>query len=183
MQASQSERPKYRFCWWCSRKLWGRSGELASAEQALLAEVLAWWERQFLARAATGRSITLIHGDFHLLGNIFFAADDAPPRVIDWSELKPGLGPHDLLDCLLSAPAEDRPARDLALLRRYWEGLQAAGVEGYGWDLCQWDYRFSLITNLFQSVFQNSMIWFRKTATLIDELDCRAILRGPPPVT
>jgi hypothetical protein len=40
-------------------------------------------------------------------------------RVIDWSELKPGLGPHDLAYCLHMAPTADRPARDRALLRRY----------------------------------------------------------------
>jgi len=158
------------------------SAELIPAERALLTEVLEAWESRFQARAAGERSITLIHGDFHLLGNLFFAANEPRPRVIDWSELKPGLGPHDLAYCLISAPTEDRPARDLALLRRYWEGLRAAGIEGYGWELCQWDYRFSLITNLFQSVFQNSAMWFRKTAALIAELDCRAALRGPPPM-
>ena len=158
------------------------SAELTPAERALLVEVLDAWEPRFQARAAGGRSITLIHADFHLLGNLFFAANEPRPRVIDWSELKPGLGPHDLAYCLISAPTEDRPARDLALLRRYWEGLQAAGVEDYGWDLCQWDYRFSVITNLFQSVFQNSPMWFRKTAALIAELDCRTALHRPPPM-
>lgn len=158
------------------------SAEITLAERALLEEVLEEWERGFLARAAGGRAITLIHGDFHLLGNIFFAADEPRPRVIDWSELKPGLGPHDLAYCLSSAPTADRPARDLSLLRRYWEGLRAAGVEAYGWDLCQWDYRFSFLTNLFQSVFQNSLFWFRKSVALIAELDCRVALRSPPPM-
>lgn len=161
----------------------GASTELTPAERALLEEVLEAWESRFLARAAGGRSITVIHGDFHLLGNVFFAADESRPRVIDWSEMKPGLGPHDLAYCLISAPTEDRPTRDLALLRRYWEGLRAAGIEGYGWELCRWDYGFSVITNLFQSVFQNSPIWFRKTAALVAELDCRAALHSPPPMS
>lgn len=88
---------------------------------------------------------------------MFFAAGEPQPRVIDWSEMKPGLGPHDLAYCLIAAPASDRPARDLALLRHYWEGLRTARVDDYGWELCQWDYRFSVITNLFQSVFQNHL--------------------------
>jgi hypothetical protein len=159
------------------------SAELTPAERDLLAEVLDAWQGRFLARAAGGRSLTLIHADFHLLGNIFFAAGESRPRVIDWSELKPGLGPHDLAYCLLSAPAEDRTARDLALLRRYWKGLRAAGVDDYGWELCQWDYRFSLITNLFQSVFQHSAVWFRKTAAAVAELDCRDALRRPAPTS
>ena len=155
--------------------------ELAASDRALLQEVLAGWEDRFLARTAAARSLTLIHADFHLLGNVFFATGDPRPKVIDWSELKPGLGPHDLAYCLISAPCDDRAARDFALLRRYWEGLQAAGVREYSWELCQWDYRFSLITNLFQSVLQSSATWFHKTADLIDLLDCRRALRMPAP--
>ena len=157
------------------------SGALAPAERALLDDALAHWEARFVERASGGHALTLIHGDFHLLGNIFFAPHTPAPRVIDWSELKPGLGPHDLAYGLLSAPAVDRPARDLALLRRYHDGLVAAGVTDYGFALCQWDYRFSLITNLFQAVFQNSPHWFRKTAAVVDELDGRAALRDAPP--
>ena len=160
-----------------------RGDELSAAEHSLLAEVLAAWAPRFLARASGGRALTLIHADFHLLGNVFFAAGDPRPRVIDWSELKPGLGPHDLAYCLISAPSDDRAARDLALLRRYWEGLRAAGVNDYRWALCLWDYRFSLVTNLFQSVFQGSPTWFRRTAALVTELDCLAALRDPPPMS
>jgi aminoglycoside phosphotransferase (APT) family kinase protein len=159
------------------------SAELLPSERSLLEEVLEHWKSRFLARVSGGRSLTLIHGDFHFLSNILFSADTPRPRVIDWSELKPGLGPHDLAYCLHSAPAADRPARDLALVRRYWEGLRAAGVETYGWDLCQWDYGFSLVTNLFQSVFQNSLTWFRKTAAVIAELGGSAALHRPPPMS
>jgi aminoglycoside phosphotransferase (APT) family kinase protein len=165
-----------------ARFLEAASADIAPAERELLEEVLEGWEARFLARAAGGRALTLIHGDFHFFGNIYFADHDPRPRVIDWSELKPGLGPHDLAYCLHGAPVADRPARGLALLRRYWEGLRAAGVEAYGWDLCQWDYRFSLVTNLFQSVFQNSLPWFRRTAALVFELEGRAALRSPPPM-
>jgi hypothetical protein len=155
---------------------------LTRADRALVSELLDAWERQFLARVGPGRRLTLIHADFHLLGNVFFAADDPRPRVIDWSELKPGLGPHDLAYCLTPLPADDRRARDGALLRRYWEGLHAAGID-YPWALCEWDYRFSLITKLFQAVFQRSARWLRASAALIEELDGRRALREPPPVT
>lgn len=154
---------------------------LTGAEVALLDEVLETWERQFQARIEGGRALTLLHGDFHLMGNVFFAEGEAVPRVIDWSELKPGLPPHDLAYCLHAAPVEDRATRDLALLRTYWEGLGAAGVQGYGWALCQWDYRFSLVTNLFQSVLQRSSLWFRKTAAVVQLLDATTALRTPPP--
>ena len=105
--------------------------------------------RQFHARVAGGRAITLIHGDFHFLGNVFFAPNDVRPKVIDWSEAKPGLGPHDLAYCLTVVPADDRLARDRVLLRRYWDGLRDAGVDDYSWELCDWDFRFSVFCNLF----------------------------------
>jgi len=67
--------------------------------------------------------------------------------------------------------------RDLALLHRYWEGLRAASVEATaGSAVSQWDYRFSLITNLFQAVFQGSAFWFRKTAGLVREVIPRGLL-------
>jgi len=156
--------------------------ELTAAERALLDEVRAGWADRFAARAAAGH-ITLIHGDFHVFGNVMFAAHTSRPRVIDWSELKPGLGPHDLAYCLHGAPADDRATRDLALLHRYWAGLTAAGVRGYDWELCQWDYRFSLITGLLQAVLQRSTFWLHKTAAVIAEVDALAALRNPPPIT
>jgi hypothetical protein len=55
-----------------ARFLGAASAELTPAERGLLAEVLDAWEGRFLARAAGARSITLIHADFHLLGNVFF---------------------------------------------------------------------------------------------------------------
>lgn len=41
------------------------------------------------------------------------------------------------------------------------------------------DYRFSLCTIIFQSVFQGSLYWFRKTAHVVHELECLAALRTP----
>lgn len=148
--------------------------QLDDAERAALDEVVEVWERQFLARVADGRAITLIHGDFHFLGNVFFTGDDPRPKVIDWSELKPGLGPHDLAYCLSVVPSHDRE-----LLRYYWKALN---VPDYSWDLCSWDFRFSLIGNLFQSVFQHSVRWYRTSLDAIDALDARTALTEPPPL-
>jgi hypothetical protein len=153
--------------------------ELEEAERSVLHEFVDCWERQFRTRAGAGRALTLIHGDFHFLGNVFFTGTDARPKVIDWSELKPGLGPHDLAYCLSVVPSDDRPARDRALLRRYWQLL---AVEDYSWELCEWDFRFSLISNLFQSVFQQSVHWYRISLTAIETLDATSTLTGRPPI-
>jgi phosphotransferase family enzyme len=134
-----------------------------------LTEIVDGWESQFRRRVGEGRVLTLIHGDFHFLGNVFFSGTDPRPKVIDWSELKPGLGPHDLAYSLAVIPTADR----LTLLRRYWEALS---LDDYSWDLCQWDFRFSLLSNLFQSVFQRSPRWYHTSLAAIDSANARSTL-------
>ncbi|HEX4423174.1 MAG TPA: phosphotransferase [Kofleriaceae bacterium] len=150
-------------------------------ERALLEDILTAWPGQRAARVAAGRALTLIHADFHFLGNVLFRDHDPRPRIIDWSELKPGLGPHDVAYCLTPIATDDRPARDRALLRRYWDGLRAHGVDDYPWELCRWDHQFSLITNLLQALFQASLMWFRHGVAMIEAHDCRTVLTVPPP--
>jgi hypothetical protein len=156
--------------------------DLQAGERGLFEMVLEAWEHRFRSRVAAGRAITVIHGDFHFLGNVFFAPGDTRPKVIDWSELKPGLGPHDLAYCLTVVPSEDRLARDRALLRLYWNGLRNAGVRDYSWELCEWDFRFSTTCKLLQAVSQRSVKWYRKAAAEIEALGSHAILTEPPPV-
>jgi hypothetical protein len=129
----------------------------------LLEDWLAVWARVFTERTADSRGVTLLHGDFHLLGNSFFAArDPAQIKVIDWAQHKRGIGAHDLAYALLSAGDDNRLERDERLIRRYQTGLERRGVQGYDLEQCRWDYRFCLMTNLFQSVFQNSPRWLRR---------------------
>ncbi len=134
------------------------------------------WPILMTTRSRQGR-LTLIHGDFHLVGNVFLKAG-APPRVIDWSEAKPGLGPHDLAYALISQETQDRAARDIALLARYHAGLVAAGVEDYTFEQAVWDYRFALLTNLFQSARQSNTAWMGKTLTAVSALGAWALLQG-----
>ncbi|WP_427892406.1 aminoglycoside phosphotransferase family protein [Kribbella sp. GL6] len=146
-------------------EFFARTTELERSERAVLDEVLANWEPQFQARVAGRQHLTLIHGDFHFLGNVFFVAGNPRPKVIDWSELKPGLAPHDLAYSLSALPSRQADAADL--LRHYWKALD---VPDYSWELCSWDFRFSLFSNLFQSVFQQSVKWYRASLTALDAL-------------
>lgn len=153
--------------------------ELSTDEQTLLHLLAARWGERFQARVAAGRAVTLLHGDFHLLGNLFLAkaAIVAPSlKVLDWTQAKRGLGPHDLMYMLLAVDAPDRVSRDTRLLRRYHQGLQAAGYQEYPWSQCLWDYRFSLLTNLFQALFQDSIHWFRKTVEIVRVWDSATLL-------
>lgn len=162
--------------------------QLAPAHHALLDEACTRWAAQLLARASSGRALTVIHGDYHLFGNLFFATDthlfasDPQLRVIDWSEHKPGLGPHDLSYCLSGVDAPDRLARDRALLEHYWRGLCAAGIRDYSWELCSWDFQFSRVLHLLQAVLQQSTHWFARHAAIIADADSLRSLRETPPV-
>ena len=156
--------------------------ELREGEGQLLSRLDARWAARFIERTVNSRGLTLLHGDFHLLGNVFIARQPnavSPIKVIDWGQVKRGLGPHDLMFALLSVDAADRRSRDLALLRRYHQRLMARGVEHYDWEQCLWDYRFSLLTNVYQSIFQESLRWFRRTLEVVGLWEAQALLEGP----
>lgn len=155
--------------------------ELSEGEAHLLTRLDAGWAAPFMERTVDHRGLTLLHGDFHLLGNVFIARQPnafSPIKVIDWGQVKRGLGPHDLMFALLSVDAVDRRSRDLELLRRYHQRLLARGVEHYGWDQCLWDYRFSLLTNVYQSIFQGSLRWFRRTVDVVGLWEAQELLEG-----
>lgn len=156
----------------------GHAHELSVEEQTLLRALSSYWPDLFRTRVVNSHAITLLHGDLHLLGNVFLAKKGIAGgvKLIDWTQAKRGLGPHDLMYLLLSVDVPDRVGRDTRLLRRYHEGLLAKGVSGYAWAQCVWDYRFSMLTNLWQSIFQNSLRWLRKTKEVVRVWECEALL-------
>ncbi len=156
----------------------GFRAELDPTETGLLGALRKQWRALFQQRVRSG-NITLIHGDLHLLGNLFTSKTTDAIRFIDWADCKPGLAPHDIAYCLISAPTPDRITRDTSLLRRYHQQLLNRGITGYGWDQCLWDYRFSLLTNLLQCVLQRSLVWFRKTMAIIHVWRCAELLSPP----
>lgn len=154
--------------------------ELTAAEKEFLSLLAQKWIDLALERLSRNQPITLIHGDFHLLGNIFFARNSATQpaiKVIDWAQSKRGIGVHDLMYMLLAAESRDRVARDMTLIQRYHSGLAEAGISDYSLTQCLWDYQFSQLTNLFQSVFQESRRWFRKTFLVIEIWGSETLLR------
>jgi Ecdysteroid kinase-like family len=142
--------------------------EFSSADWKTLERWLEVWGKLFLERTRDSRQITLLHGDFHLTGNSFFRFHD-PMRIklIDWAQHKRGIGAHDLMYMLLSAEDQGRLERDEHFIARYHAKLLEAGVTGYALEACRWDYRFCLLSNLFQSVFQNSPRWLRRNLHVV----------------
>jgi hypothetical protein len=99
-----------------------------------------------LRRLCSG-TLTVVHGDFRL-DNLFFDVDGDPDRVamFDWQGISRSCGPQDVGYFLSqSLQSEVRRTHHDALLRRYWDGLCAAGVEGYDFDRCREDYRAAVL--------------------------------------
>jgi hypothetical protein len=145
------------------------STTLSEDAKTILAALSARWEDRFVARVTKG-NITIIHGDLHPLGNVW-VTKTGTPVIIDWAQIKLGLGPHDIMYLLLSLQTDNRIERDTGLLRMYYEELIASGKVSadYSFDQCLWDFKFSLVTNLFQSIFQNSFKWFNVNLKVIKE--------------
>lgn len=152
--------------------------DLTGQDVILLKGLSDAWPEKFAARTLSGENLTLLHGDLHLLGNVFVPRSDPAKgvRIIDWTQAKRGLGPHDLMYMLLVVHSENRRERDLIYLQQYHAGLIQAGVEGYSWEQCLWDYRFSLLTNLWQSIFQSSVRWLQHTLEVVKVWEAQGLL-------
>jgi Phosphotransferase enzyme family len=140
--------------------------ELLAEEKSFLELFAQNWEKLALKRWKDFRHTTLIHADFHLLGNFFVPRDsnNSRAKIIDWGQYRRGLGCQDLAYMLTNDELiEGRAERDLRLLERYHFGLISAGIQDYSWLQCQSDFRFSVVTTVFQSMFQESLSWAKKS--------------------
>lgn len=137
-------------------------------------------------RHGTGRDLTLVHGDAHL-GNFLFPKDAEAGNtcLIDWQFWHPTIGGADLA-FMMAAEWEPEIRRRLEqrLMRRYYDGLLAHGVQGYGWQQCWDDYRLSVIlVSLFIPVWRWAVFrWapdlaaVHRSMTAFDDLRCRDLL-------
>lgn len=114
-----------------------RFAERLEPHQLAAVERLAPKGAEYPSRAWTG-PLVVAHGDFRL-DNVLFREDAAGTHatVIDWQSLR--LAPP-LIDAAIwlatCLSPEDRRTHQDALLRRYHDGLLAAGVEGFSFDDC-----------------------------------------------
>ena len=82
----------------------------------------------------------LVHGDYRL-DNMLFGAESARRRfvAVDWQTVSWGPAMTDAAYFLGgSLPLEERRAHERALVREYFEALEACGVRGFEWEEC-WD--------------------------------------------
>ena len=119
--------------------------------EKVLASLPYVWQRYWRDRVATGRGLTLIHGDAHLWSFMYPHNPSTDTiRIIDWQSWRIRRGTDDLAYMIaLHWYPERRHALERDLIRLYHTELLRQGVKNYDWDECWHDYRLSAIGNLF----------------------------------
>jgi thiamine kinase-like enzyme len=137
-------------------------------------------------RHATGRNLTLVHGDAHL-GNFLFPKDEGVEfaYLIDWQFWHPTIGGTDLA-FMMATEWEPEARRNLekVLLQRYHHRLLEHGVRNYSLEDCWNDYRLSVIlVSIFIPVWRWAVFkWAPDLSTLkncmtaYEDLKCSELL-------
>jgi aminoglycoside phosphotransferase (APT) family kinase protein len=103
---------------------------------------------------------TVVHGDYRLDNLLFADGPGAPPvAVVDWQTVTHGPGVQDVsyfIGAGLLPDARREVERDL--VRSYHEGLLAAGVEGYGWEACWYEYRRQTWAGLVMAIVASMLV-------------------------
>ena len=124
---------------------------------------------------------TLLHGDAHFWNFLYPREKSAEHiRVIDWNSWDIGRATDDLAYMIgLHWYPERRKAYETELLRHYHHRLQENGIS-YQWNEMWWDYRLSIIMDLFIPVWQwhrgiNPVVWWphlERSFLAYDDLGC-----------
>ncbi len=177
--------------WWQeSYRSWADfMGDRLTAEERelyehLLAAMPGQWPHYWQERVATGRGLTLIHGDCHP-GNLLYPHDPArhPIYLVDWQGYCVGTGATDLaymVTCHWYAEKE----RALPFLQRYHVALGEHGVAGYPWEAFWLDYRAAVLHYMFDPIRLHTVgvspeVWWpilRKCLVAFRDLECAELL-------
>ena len=152
--------------------------------ERLLSGMPGQWSRYWQERAATGRGLTLIHGDCHP-GNLLYPHDPAryPIYLVDWQGYCVGTGATDLA-YMVTGHWYAEKERALPFLRRYHAALGESGVAGYPWEALWLDYRAAVLHYMFDPIRLHTVgvspeVWWpilRRCLAAFHELDCMELL-------
>jgi hypothetical protein len=100
------------------------------------------------------------HGDYRLDNMLFGTEEDDPSlAVVDWQTT--AWGPP-LADAAYFLGAglltEERRRSEAELLRRYWDGLRAGGVQDFSWERCWTEYRRHAPAGLLMAIGASMMV-------------------------
>ncbi len=173
---------------------WPRfESELADA---IPARVRAWGHRvgpstRAILQRLCGGQLVVGHADFRLENMFFAAKPEHPPfAIVDWQSITKTSPGQDLAYYLTqSVRLEVRRGHERDLLRRYLEGLRAAGVRDYAWEQLWLDYRLGALYLLDYAVTIAATLDLgnergaaiaralsERSCTALDDLDCEELL-------
>jgi hypothetical protein len=146
--------------------------------------------RALLERLCSG-PLVIGHADFRL-ENMFFAAKPQHPpfAIVDWQSITKTSPGQDLAYYLTqSVRLETRRAHERDLLRRYLDGMRAAGVRDYAWEQLWHDYRLGALYLLDYAVTIAATLDLanergaaiaralsERSCAAVDDLDCQELL-------
>lgn len=110
--------------------------------------------------SADSQPWAVAHGDYRL-DNLLFggSAGEVPIAVVDWQTCAHGPALNDVAYFIgAGLLADERRANEDALVRRYHQGLLAAGVRDYGWDRCWHDYRRGTWSGLIMAIAASMLV-------------------------
>jgi hypothetical protein len=141
---------------------------------------------RLMARRHARDRRTFAHGDAHPW-NFFLPRDGRKDdvRLFDWTAWHLGTGSDDLAYMMaLHWYPEMRRAREGYLLDRYYEGLQAQGMQAYERETLQEDYRLSVLLCTTLPVWHHGtsvppVVWwnqFERIHLAVEDLGCHEVL-------
>ncbi|HEY1974577.1 MAG TPA: phosphotransferase [Pseudonocardia sp.] len=127
----------------------GLAGDALTPRLSAFADHFADYIPLLLDELAAPR--VLSHGELRADNLILDGANS--PYFIDFQNAQQACGPRELAYLLYtSLRREDRRGQDERLVRRYWDGLVAAGITGYPWEKAWRQYRLGLADQLMVTV-------------------------------
>jgi len=144
-----------------------------------------------LLQALCSGPLVVGHADFRLENMFFAAKPEHPPfAIVDWQSITKTSPGQDLGYFLTqSVKLEVRRAHERELLRRYLDGMRAAGVRDYSWDRLWHDYRLGVLYLLDFAVTIAATLDLanergaaiaralsERSCAALDDLDCQELL-------
>jgi len=142
------------------------------------------YPKLLLARIQSGVNLTLTHCDPHT-GNVLVPINPQTHKVaiVDWANYTQWIGVHDLSSHFVPFWYRSvRRAVEERMIRRYHESLLRAGVSGYTWDQCWYDYRLGVVGQFNRRIkhdpFNSAVgVWTHDNCiSAFEDLQCQELL-------
>ena len=139
-----------------------------------------------LGRSLKTEQQTVLHRDTHLWNFFYPREEQGDVKLFDWQLCEYGLATDDLVPMLaLNWFPERRGRFEKVMLKQYHAALSGAGVDGYGREELETEYRWSVLKGIVTPMLQwhheiPADIWFNnleKILSAVEDLNCLELLK------